>query len=320
MFSNLEIPQFFLFESVDFSTRENLTPISENQFHDFLNYNCKEYFKICEEFSLNGNQFKLYRGFPYFKGDDIPDNYYYERTSFTPESFIGDTTTRNTLRKSIESSNFYNFLMDFYLPSFSNFPKRTKSLICSNLLDIAESFGTPLYVIPFDNVNVAITTYGDIWGTFHNLKFPGGKEKSSLEYFDFYWEKIFSMIYGRSIKFKDIINQPSDLLKILNDVDSTLKYRIISRGDTSSNLCIEYEMMYKEKLDELLTFIHDSYKSNANHRGNILIDIVFSELFKSPYLYNLKWNKKSFLNVPNIFEGMWELWFEGKYLVINMKI
>jgi len=61
--------------------------------------------------------------------------------------------------------NYYTLLMD-NLPSWSKYPLRSRSIICSTEEDSAESYGTLYVVIPYDNTNVGIAPDGDIWYSF----------------------------------------------------------------------------------------------------------------------------------------------------------
>lgn len=69
-------------------------------------------------------------------------------------------------RNSVDTDNYYNLLMD-NLPSWSEYPKRSKSIIGSLDRGTAEGYGTLYRVIPiFENSKVAVAPKFDIWWSF----------------------------------------------------------------------------------------------------------------------------------------------------------
>lgn len=82
---------------------------------------------------------------------------------------------KQTLRPAANTSNFVNLLVD-NLPSWSAYPKRGKSIICSADRDIAEGYGQGYQVFPFDGVKIGVCGDTDFWGGFEEqtgLDVPG---------------------------------------------------------------------------------------------------------------------------------------------------
>jgi hypothetical protein len=71
-------------------------------------------------------------------------------------------------RKSANTRNHYTLLMD-NLPSWQNYPKRSRSLICSTSKSRAGDFGNLYLVVPFDNASIGVCSDHDLWGGFPYL-------------------------------------------------------------------------------------------------------------------------------------------------------
>jgi hypothetical protein len=74
---------------------------------------------------------------------------------------IIDTTKSE--RKSQNTSNWYTLIID-NSPKYKNYPKRSQSLICTNDIEIAKAYGSPMAVIPFNDAKIGIVNNRDIWG------------------------------------------------------------------------------------------------------------------------------------------------------------
>jgi len=68
-------------------------------------------------------------------------------------------------RVSINTENYMTLLMD-NLPSWKNYPKRSKGIICSTNPIEATSYGNAFQVIPYDNSKIGICPKEDIWFSF----------------------------------------------------------------------------------------------------------------------------------------------------------
>lgn len=75
-------------------------------------------------------------------------------------------TTRPTLRRSaMNIGNYYTIWIDNN-PKWQDYPKRSKSLICSTSLKTAKSYGDPIVVVPLINTKIGICPTVDIWKSF----------------------------------------------------------------------------------------------------------------------------------------------------------
>lgn len=71
-----------------------------------------------------------------------------------------------TERRSQNTSNWYTIILD-NSPFMAEFPKRSRSLICSTDFMYAEDYsgGEPVAIIPFDGVKIGVCPESDMWGT-----------------------------------------------------------------------------------------------------------------------------------------------------------
>src|SRR5882762_7031765 len=79
----------------------------------------------------------------------------------------------NYTRRSANTDNYYTLLMD-NLPSWSKFPKRSKSLICTTDSDNADTYGqvkgSVYVVLPLGNPIIACCDGEDLWDSFHYVQ------------------------------------------------------------------------------------------------------------------------------------------------------
>jgi hypothetical protein len=73
------------------------------------------------------------------------------------------------IRKSRNTKNYYTLLFD-NLPSWSAYPKRSQSLICTTSTEGAYIYGTPFLVLPFNGAKFGVCPDKDIWYCFKNIE------------------------------------------------------------------------------------------------------------------------------------------------------
>lgn len=80
--------------------------------------------------------------------------------------------TGDIKRKSRNGRNYYTLMID-NLPEWSEYPKRSQSLICGSSLDVveyyAESAGETYVVVPLENQDFGVCPEGDIWASFAEI-------------------------------------------------------------------------------------------------------------------------------------------------------
>jgi len=103
--------------------------------------------------------------------------------------------------------NYVTLLVDHILPSWKDYPKRSKSLICSTI-DGRTFYGSTTYVIfPYDKGKIGESTRRDWWISFPNLK-------ASIPNLNYALEKISNYI-GIPLSETD----PKKLERLLQKVD-----------------------------------------------------------------------------------------------------
>lgn len=124
---------------------ENRTDkITEEQFYQLLNKNCSNFLRT---------NTTLYRG--------MKKHFAY-----------GYVDPTKHIRKSKNTSNYYTILFDEILPSWKNWPKRSKSVICSTSITEARAYGIIYRVYPFNDSKIGMTSYQDIWWSMQGNGFP----------------------------------------------------------------------------------------------------------------------------------------------------
>lgn len=77
-----------------------------------------------------------------------------------------DPAARATPRKSANTHNYYTLWID-NSAKWSNFPKRSYSLICSTSLATAEGYGESYVIIPTVDTTIGVCPQDDFWDSFH---------------------------------------------------------------------------------------------------------------------------------------------------------
>src|SRR5574343_264616 len=74
-------------------------------------------------------------------------------------------STSETDRRSANTSNHYTLLMD-NLPCWKDYPKRSKSLICTTSIGTATGYGRVFVVLPANEAKIAVCPTYEIWRSF----------------------------------------------------------------------------------------------------------------------------------------------------------
>jgi uncharacterized protein YlzI (FlbEa/FlbD family) len=155
-------------------------------------------------------------------------------------------------RKSENTTNHYTILMD-NSKYYKDWPKRSKSLICSTLKSKAGMYGQVFCIIPFNGTKIAITEDEDIWLTrvdLYDLNWKGNlyNLNNILQMLEIPDTSIQNMInYTKTPKFKadfyQMFNEPKiapeDFIPYLQFCMNPYLLKF-SLEDTSSFSAIEY--------------------------------------------------------------------------------
>ncbi len=95
--------------------------------------------------------------FPIYRGMNLPNDIntsIYNTNSFT--------------RKSANTYNYYTLLFDNH-PSWKDYPKRSKSMICTTEYSTADGYGNVFIVIPSDKAKIGVCPANDLWNSFDHF-------------------------------------------------------------------------------------------------------------------------------------------------------
>ena len=88
-------------------------------------------------------------------------------------------------RVSRNTNNFYTGLLD-KLPAWKDYPKRSRSIICSSNPAYCESYGNVVVVLPVNGAKIGVCPEEDIWGSFRKTVYDRLGLKSMGEFNNFF--------------------------------------------------------------------------------------------------------------------------------------
>lgn len=190
--------------------------------------------KIVQTHNPNGiSNYSIYRGIK----EQSEDFYYVQPSSHIRKS-----------AHTYNGTNYYTILLD-NLPSWKEYPKRSKSIICSTSNTLASAYGTVYCVIPKEGSKIAISPSPDIWNSFHIV---------NINYFNL---NIFNRIIDEYMKRYELImskkmnkNNYDDIAEVLNYVMKEKdNFELYNVTNILPEVCMKYN--YKnmfEFIDEIL--------------------------------------------------------------------
>lgn len=244
--------------------------IGKEKLHSYLNSG---------DFNLHENASSIFRSVSGFK------------------SKYGIVRPQNYKRKSANTNNYYTLLID-NSRKWSNYPQRSKSIICWAVND-QDDAPLPLhslyYVIPEEGSKIGVVPQSDIW----QARFPFGTLRSIIMRIN----NIASYAFGRNID-----NLPDDNIQefkeSIDKVDSTIKKE---KGG------------YKKALDKTNTRLSSLGKSLIKE----FLESKRDRLFE--FLYDILDPQKSGFKLKNYSEQFSvsgpanEVWISNTCLLINAK-
>lgn len=171
---------------------------------------------LYSDYSSALNQFK--NGNMIFRGEsmDSPLRSFYLRS---PGTRISENTP-----------NIYTMLMSEILPSWKDYPKRNKGVICSSCEQTAESFigginGSVYYIFPKNGAKIGICSADDLWNSFPYLEniFP----ETDLEGFCYSFIRFLSSILGiNNYEIRETFdtNNTEESIELLDSATEAMKF------------------------------------------------------------------------------------------------
>jgi hypothetical protein len=178
----------------------------------------------CYNFSRNG--ISIYRGM--LNNDD----YLYIK----PTDYV---------RISQNTNNIYTTIID-NSPYWKEYPKRSKSIVCSTNFYTSEQYGDIYIVIPFNNSNWGVCSSNDIWVSFDYIR----------NVLNFYNMEDFNLIIGNMISKEKLPTDQNELLDILKNINyeniiidnySDIEFNNLEK--TIYNLLKDYNNLYDLLID-----------------------------------------------------------------------
>lgn len=198
---------------------------------------------------------------------------------------VSMSSPQDFTRTSANTTNVYTELIDSF-PSWSDYPKRSKSLICSTADEgYITQYGDIHLVIPVDNAKVGICPASDFWGSFKTLQGYGIDDMNE---------------FNGAVE--DIIGVSASV------VPSSKKFKI-KNAENYDKHNIVYGSFTKNLMDRIVY-----YKSNLYDELEKVLDPKDNK-FKHTAAAEFK--DKTGNNVTDGLEGK-EVWISGTCMLINL--
>lgn len=262
-FSSFSIPESY---SSIINDKSEMFSFIENECSDFLN---------------TENPTKLYRGLS---------------NSFKDKMYIADSTDYD--RKSPEFS-CHNFIMDNN-KEWSEFPKRSKSIICTNNEVITTSYGKPFYLIPANFTKIGVAPEPDVWESFNDLH---GELFDTSEF----WQS-FCIVLWKGLKQK--IGERTKILDYNSLLDACELY------DNNKTDILNFYNRGTLDVDKALQLLLQEFLANDNNKT---MYELLSETF-NPDDFKLYKSYGEFCDrIRNTkYSAGHEIWYEGRALMISL--
>lgn len=188
-----------------------------------------------------------------------------------------------TIRIPNQQSRLAHFLLDL-LPSWENWPKRSRSVIFTNNKDQASEYGNLYIVLPTDGAEIAICPKMDFWDSFSYVK-KRIRVDGIPDFNVFFSSNFFPVVYGIEIKNINNSNQIKNIFKNLDvNVKSTddVRNKIIKKINfIPPNYTLLLKDMERENFDGDLIKYFDGLL-NPQRNGFELVKI---ESMNAKFLY-----------------------------------
>ena len=164
-------------------------PLKEEQSYELIKKHCKQAYNAFRK------RYIIYRGLK-----DNGDFLFIDPSKFE--------------RKSKNTENYYTWIVD-NSPNWKDYPKRSKSIICTTSPLKSASYGNVYIVFPYDGSKVGICPTDDFWFSFKNTL----GENNSLSYFNYRLDRIaqqFEESFQNTTTYKQF-------LKIIEKLDAYMK-------------------------------------------------------------------------------------------------
>jgi hypothetical protein len=210
-------------------------------------------------------------------------------------------------RTSANTLNFGTMLCDI-LPSWRQWPKRSKSIICTNSMDRASYYGDNNYratyvMIPLENQKIAMSNANDFWFSAVDV-YQVGEDITNFNQFNYWIDDILTM-FSKKIPASLIENAYTDVKSLIKVFELIYEY-IVSKKDPASvirRIANNRNFYYRHRSDT---------KKILSTMTKIGVLKTFDNMLNPSKNNNLYSN---FTQMPAADNN--EIWFTGKTLCIN---
>lgn len=159
----------------------------------------------------------------------------------TNDVFLYVDPSKHT-RQSANTYNYYTLLMD-NLPQWKNYPKRSKSIICSSDKKTSYDYGTLYRVFPFDTAKIGVCPSEDIWVSFE----PDIENLATLN------EELYYI--AKALELEDrllSVDTYSEFMWVCNEIDRLKKYIQVDEIQITTLVLYDYISEFDAKLLPML--------------------------------------------------------------------
>lgn len=179
------------------------------------------------------------------------------------DSKIGIFDTNLLNRTSANTYNYYTVWMDNN-NKWKQYPKRSKSYVCTPDWGVARGFGDIHLIIPEDGAKIGICSSHDLWDSFEFCLSRAGLTSLDRLMDDF--NRMFKLILPSGFMSGAAANY-SDLLKCLKAVtlEKLTRYNAENHKNSENNCTVKWaERLKKFNYDSLLDFMIDTFDPEEN--------------------------------------------------------
>ena len=199
-------------------------------------------------------------------------------------------------RTSANTSNFYTVFFDTNQKNTA-WPKRSKSLICTNSFKTARAFGENVYeVFPFDDNNIGIVGEVDLWEAMIKFNVDGIVDMD-VERPNKFWRNIIALHTGKKIYDSFEVPTLEEMIDIVKGLDPADVIRVLIQRD----------------------FISTDGDDDANHyspdRKKKIVD-SFADYLPMSYSWD-KMSTAQLVKAANFRSDKSEVWMSGKAVLVS---
>ncbi len=198
-------------------------------------------------------------------------------------------------RQSKNTANYYTLLMSDILNNWKDYPKRSRSFICTTSFEMASNYGNIFQVFPVGDPLIGICPRSDLWFSFNNI---------SLDNFYIIFNSLNSKL---GYKFKGNLLDFKTQLKQL-DKDWIIE-KNIAKKDYEGSIFQEMVGIIEDSCS-----INETYIKEFNSFTEVLANLL------SPEENNFTLTRLSNLSIKDLTDKRSgnELWFSGPAYFLNI--